>query len=153
MEADVALSKAVLSNSGQATGRFSPCIWRILPSLLSTLSFTSALDWVDGQRHALAALHPGKTRYPLYRRLCGHQERSGRMRNISPQPGLDPRTVQTVASCYTDWAIPAPLDVYKVVIFQRVKLPECEANHSHQPGECSCSPHMPLWRGDEQPWA
>jgi hypothetical protein len=25
--------------------------------------------WVDGQRHAPAALPPGKTRYPLYRRL------------------------------------------------------------------------------------
>jgi hypothetical protein len=25
----------------------------------------------------------------------------------SPPPGLDPRTVQPVANCYTDWAIPA----------------------------------------------
>jgi hypothetical protein len=28
---------------------------------------------VGGQRHAPAALTPGKTRYPLYRRLGGHQ--------------------------------------------------------------------------------
>ena len=42
----------------------------------STLSLTSALDGVGGQRHALAALHPGKTRYPLYRRLGGPQGRS-----------------------------------------------------------------------------
>jgi hypothetical protein len=28
---------------------------------------------VCGQRHALAALPPGKTRYPLYRRLGGSQ--------------------------------------------------------------------------------
>ena len=43
----------------------------------STLSLTSALDGVGGQRHAPAALPPGKTRYPLYRRLGGPQGRSG----------------------------------------------------------------------------
>ena len=32
-----------------------------------------------GQRHAPAALRPGKTRYPLYRRLGGPQGRSGRL--------------------------------------------------------------------------
>ena len=31
-----------------------------------------------------AALSPGKTRYPLYRRLGGPQGRSGRVRKISP---------------------------------------------------------------------
>jgi hypothetical protein len=30
------------------------------------------------------------------------------MRKISPPPGFDPRTVQPVASRYTDYAIPAP---------------------------------------------
>ena len=60
-----------------------------------------------GQHHAPAALPPGKTRYPLYRRLGGPQGRSGRVRKISPPPGFDPRTVQPVASRYTDWAIPA----------------------------------------------
>ena len=39
---------------------------------------------VGGQRHAPAALHPGKTRNPLYRRLGGSQGRSGRVRKISP---------------------------------------------------------------------
>jgi len=34
----------------------------------STLSLTSTLDGVGGQRHAPAALPPGKTRYQLYRR-------------------------------------------------------------------------------------
>jgi hypothetical protein len=62
---------------------------------------------VGGQRHAPAALLPRKTRYPLYRRLGGPQGRSGRVRKISPQPGFDPRTVQPVASRYTDWAIAA----------------------------------------------
>jgi hypothetical protein len=48
-----------------------------------------------------------ETRYPLYRRLGGSQGRSGRVRKISPPPGFDPRTVQPVASRYTDWATPA----------------------------------------------
>ena len=61
---------------------------------------------VGGQRHAPAALPPGETRYPLYRRLSGPQGRSGRVRKMSPQPGFDPRTVQPVAS-HTDRAIPA----------------------------------------------
>ena len=48
------------------------------------------------------SLHPGKTRYPLYRRLGGPQSRSGQVRKISPPPGFDPRAVQPVASRYTD---------------------------------------------------
>jgi len=48
----------------------------------STLSLTSALDGVCGQRYALAALPPGKTRYPLYRKLGGPQGRSGQVRKI-----------------------------------------------------------------------
>ena len=47
---------------------------------------------------------PGKTRYPLYRRLGGLQGRSGQVRKISPPPGFYPRTVQPVASRYTDYA-------------------------------------------------
>jgi hypothetical protein len=43
---------------------------------------------------------PGKTRYPLYRRLSGSQGQSGRERKISPPPGFDPRTIQPVASPY-----------------------------------------------------
>ena len=63
---------------------------------------------VGGQRHAPTALPPGKTRYPLYRWLGGPQSRSGWVRKISPQPGFDPRTVQPVASRYTEYAILAP---------------------------------------------
>jgi len=44
--------------------------------------------WVDGQRHALAAFPPGKTRYPICRRLDGPQGRSGRVRKISPPTGI-----------------------------------------------------------------
>jgi len=60
-----------------------------------------------GQRHAPAALPPGKTRYQSYRKLGGPQGRSGRMRNISPPKGFDPRTVQPVARRYTGCAIAA----------------------------------------------
>ena len=61
---------------------------------------------LGGQRMAPAALPPGKTRYPLYSRLGGPQDRSGRVRKISPHPPeFDPRTVKPVASRYTDWAI------------------------------------------------
>ena len=47
------------------------------------------------------SLLPGKTRYPLYRRLGGPQGRSGQVRKISPIPGFDHRTVQPVASRLT----------------------------------------------------
>ena len=39
---------------------------------------------MGGQRHAPGALPPGKTRYPLYRRLDGPQGQSGKVRKISP---------------------------------------------------------------------
>jgi hypothetical protein len=78
------------------------------PEGLQVYSFTvrsnAALDGVGGQRHFLATLPQGKTRYPLYRRLGGSQGRSGWVRKISPPPEFNPRTVQPVASRYTDCA-------------------------------------------------
>jgi hypothetical protein len=71
--------------------------WR--PS--STLFLTSALDGMGGQRHAPAAL----PRYPLYRRFGWPQDRYGRVRKVSLVMAFDPRTVQSAASRYTDWAI------------------------------------------------
>jgi hypothetical protein len=71
---------------------------------------------VGGQRHAPATLPPGKTRFPLYMRLGGQQGRYGRVRKISPLPGFGPRTVQPVASRYTDWAIPAHLCI-RIILF------------------------------------
>ena len=53
-----------------------------------------------------AALPPGKTRYPLCRRLGGPQGQCERVRKFWPSRGFDPRTVQPVASRYIDWAIP-----------------------------------------------
>jgi hypothetical protein len=46
----------------------------------------------------------GKYPVPIYRRLGEPQDRSGRVRKISLPPGFDRRTVQPVASRYTDWA-------------------------------------------------
>jgi hypothetical protein len=70
----------------------------------STLSLTSALDGgVGRQPHAPAALPAGKTRYSLYWRMDGPQDRSGRVRKISTPQEFDPRTVQPVTSHYTDY--------------------------------------------------
>ena len=66
---------------------------------------TTALEGGEGSAsRPVSSLPPGKTRYPLYRRLGGPQGRSGQVRKISPSPGFDPRTVQSVASRYTDYA-------------------------------------------------
>ena len=77
----------------------------------STLSLISALKGalkgVGGQRHAPAALPPGNTRYTLYRKMGGPHGRSWQVGNISVPPGFDHRTVQPVASRYTDYVIPA----------------------------------------------
>jgi len=79
----------------------------------SILPSTSTLVRMSDQRHAPVALSPGKTMYPLYRRLDGSQGRSGRVRKISSSPGFDPRTVQPVVSHYTDCGIPAPYEVWE----------------------------------------
>jgi hypothetical protein len=78
-----------------------------------------ALDVVD-------CITPGKeAQYPMYRRLGGLQGRSGRVRKISPPTRFDPRTVQPVASRYTDWAIPAQSNPrFRDVIFG-AQSPKC----------------------------
>jgi hypothetical protein len=60
---------------------------------------------VGGQCHAPVALPLGRTRYPLYRRLGGHQGSSGRVQKILPPQGFDPRTIQPVESGYTKCTI------------------------------------------------
>ena len=70
--------------------------------LYSFFNLGARRGWVDN-----ATPRPLYARYPLYRRLGGPQGRSGRVRKISLLPGFDPRTVQPVASRYTDWAISA----------------------------------------------
>jgi len=71
----------------------------------STLSLTSAIEGVGSQRHAPAALPPEMSRYPLYRRPGEPQGRSGQVRKISLTPEFDPRTIQAVATCYTNYVI------------------------------------------------
>jgi hypothetical protein len=62
-----------------------------------------ALDGYVWSAPRYRRLTPGKeTRYPLDRRLCEPQGRSGRVRKISPTPEIDLRTVQPIASRYTD---------------------------------------------------
>jgi len=66
---------------------------------------TTALEGGEGSASRPGrSLPPGKTRYPLYRRLGGPQGRSGHVRKISPPPGFHSRTVQPVASRYTNYA-------------------------------------------------
>jgi len=56
---------------------------------------------VCGQQHAPAALTLGKTRYLLNRRPTRQPSKS------SPSLGFDPRTIQSIASHYTNQVIPA----------------------------------------------
>ena len=65
------------------------------------------------------SLPPENTQYPLYRRLSGPQGRSGQVRKISFPPGFDLRTVQPVASRYTDYATQPP--VVKVILLNSFK--------------------------------
>jgi hypothetical protein len=90
---------------------------------------------------------PGKeTRYPLYRRLGGPQGRSGRLRKLSPPPGFDPRTVQSVAIRYTDYAIPAHLYVvYTIYIVYTIYcMCMCMYIHIHT-NVCSCFFSICVW--------
>ena len=68
-----------------------------------TLSLASALDGGGGQRHALAALLPGE-RYPepILQEADWDPGWAGRVREISPSPAFDPRTVQHLTSRCTD---------------------------------------------------
>ena len=52
------------------------------------------------------SLPPRKTQYPLYRRHSGPQGWSRQVRKILPLPGFIPRTVQPIASPYTE--LPGP---------------------------------------------
>jgi len=69
----------------------------------STLSLTSELDGGRWSTPRPGRFSPGKeTWYPLYRRLGEPQGQSGWVWKISPPSRFDPRTVQPVASRYTN---------------------------------------------------
>jgi hypothetical protein len=57
---------------------------------------------VRGERYAPAALHLGKTRYPFTGDWITPQSFNGEVRKILPPTEFDPRTVQPIASRYTD---------------------------------------------------
>ena len=81
------------------------------------------------------SLPSGKTRHPLYRRLCGPQDRSGQVRKILPPPGFGPRTVQSVASRYADWATRLISDKYishfKCDLVLLLEKTSFSKNHQH----------------------
>jgi hypothetical protein len=72
---------------------------------IALLFMITALEGSEGSASRYGrSLPPGKTRYPLYRRLGGPQGRGGQVQKMSRPPGFDSRTVQPVASRYTDYA-------------------------------------------------
>ena len=75
----------------------------------STLSLISVLDGGGWSTPRPDRFNPRKTRYPLCRRFGRAQGWSERVRESLPVPEFDPRTVQPVASRYTDTATSAPL--------------------------------------------
>ena len=66
---------------------------------------TTVLEGVRVQRHAPAALYPGKDPVPIVQEAgwAPGPVWTG-AENVAPPPGFDPRTVQPVASRYTDYA-------------------------------------------------
>jgi hypothetical protein len=72
---------------------------------------------VGGQCHPLATLPTGKTRYLLYRKLRGPQGQSGWVWIILAPLGFNPRTIQPILSCYTNWAILVHHDVF---VFKKI---------------------------------
>jgi hypothetical protein len=79
-------------------------------------------------------LPPGKTRYPLYRRLGEPQGRSGQVRKISPPPGFDPRTVQPVANRYTDYATRPTFIDFIYVFFCSIRFTLTEGRQKNSNG-------------------
>jgi hypothetical protein len=75
----------------------------------------------------------------MYRRVGGTQGRPGQVRKISPPPGLDPQTVQSLCSRYTNWATwPTPISVSEVIKLNGISccLEDIQVNTSNVPTLC-----------------
>ena len=59
-----------------------------------------------GELHRLAALPPGKARYPLYKRLGGPQDRYGRVQKISPPPGFGEQIIPLFLNNFLKFSLP-----------------------------------------------
>jgi hypothetical protein len=89
----------------------------------STLSLTSALDGVGGQRHALAALPRERLGTHCIGGSVGPRAVLDGCEKSPPPLGFDPRTVQPVDSRYTVCAIPA--SPHPIYIYTVNKVNEC----------------------------
>ena len=85
---------------------------------------------VGRQSHAPAAFSPGKNRY---------KGRSGRVRKIEPPPAFDLRTVQPVASRYTDCAVPAYLLIKETHKNWRLEERSCSNRDRRRDCERDCT--------------
>jgi hypothetical protein len=92
-------------------------------------------------------LPPGKTGYPLYRRLGGPQGQSGQVRKISPPPVFDPRTVQPVAqSLYRLSYRAREINEYQEYVLWS-KCGQCEGLAIVPP---SCADCLEIWKPQGQ---
>ena len=71
------------------------------------------LLWLTARKGSLTL--EKQIRYLLYRRLGEPWRRSGRGRQISPGPRLEPQTLQPVATHYTDYTIQATNTAYMYI--------------------------------------
>ena len=80
------------------------------------------------------SLPSGKNLYPLYRRLGRPQGLSGQVQEFWPPKGFDPRTVQPVASRYTDYTTRPTQALYRTFNYSLVWIRNWEGS--------SCSWHQ-----------
>jgi hypothetical protein len=77
---------------------------------------------VSGQHHAPAAFTPEKYPVPILQEAGWAPEPVWiGAENLAPL-GFDPRTFQSVASRYTDYAIPAPMYCKGIFVYATLKM-------------------------------
>jgi len=106
---------------------------------------------VGGQRHAPAALPPGRTRYPLYRWLGGPQGRSGQVRKISAPTGIRSPDRPAHSESLYRLSFPGPY-IFKVLYvninkrlcltttrFDTLRSPSCYCTYMSAVGAVACA--------------